>query len=253
MTVLLAGFLLALGWLLLWRATTSQKQGETLRNQAMAHLLEIGLYKDHPRPMLQSLGALFNTSGRVMKLLFPPSVLFVLPALVVVLYTQALYSHRPVKPWESVVLSVVTERPTPLSLRLPSEVHKEMGPISDPSGLRQYWRLSAPEAGSYTVTVQGEEKTAEKTLVVGSEPKSLNPRLGRSWRDWVLRFIEKPLPRSSVNEIKINYPRRKQWIGPYLVHWGVKLLLSFAVWLMVLGLAERQLQRRRELPPPSRS
>jgi len=252
-TVLLAGFLLALGWLLIWRATTSQEKAGTLRNQAVAHLLEIGLYKDYPRPMLQSLGCLINISGQIMRLLFLPSLLFLLPALVIVLYTRALYAHRPVEPFESVVFSAITERPISLSLRLPSEVHKEVGPITDSSGLRQFWRLRAAQAGSYVVAVHGQGETAEKILVVGSDPKSLNPRLGRSWKDWLLRFIEKPLPGSSVKEIKVNYPRRKQWLGPYPVHWGVELLLSFILWLMLLGLVERQLRRRQGLHRRSES
>ena len=231
MSLIPASFLLALAWLLLWRWTSVPCRTERVTGQGVGHLLEIGIYKDHPIVLLRCLGDLVLLSLSLGRLLLPASLLFLLPCLLIVPQLASRYDHRPYEVGEKVLVEVQAE--VPVSLELPPGLELEAGPLF--LGQSVYWRLSAAAEGDFRIRVIDGADTQEKLLRVGGEG-AVNPAREQGRFSWLFHPSERPLPSgSSVREIHLDYPDQSLWLRDHEIHWGWLLLVGFFVWVALLN------------------
>lgn len=190
-------------WWLLMRWATDADGLARMIHRALGHLLEIGLYKDAPRPLFGALGDLCKAGLKVGRLLLLPSILMLLPILPTLPWLSSLYQYRPVEPGESVVLSVNTAAPQSVKLKLPAGVKLDAPRVASPEEV--FWRLRADQPGLYELEVDSEGQNLHRRLRVGI-PGSVQ---------------------TTGQGLRLDYPPRTLWIGDIRVHWLLVLLFWF--------------------------
>lgn len=243
--MVLGSLVLAVAWWVIWRLTTDDAKTKDVVDRATGHFLEIGLYKDHPRPMFKALWELQVASLRLGWVLLLPSLLFLIPLILVLPYLAASYTHRPLKVGESAVVSLegATAEAT---LELPTGLNLEAGPLVYPTPLspnnfskvprKNYsWRVSGSEPGSYQATFKAGRTEVTKRVRVGETWEAVNPRRTPGWVAWIWNPSEGHFRRSWCEEIRLDYPRRDLWVGNMRVHWLLLFLLSFIVAVTITG------------------
>lgn len=235
MKLAFGGLLLALAWWALWRLTTNAASVHQVIARASGHFLEIGLYKDQPRAMAQSLWELQRVSLRLAWVLLAPSLLFVFPLVLVVVYLGACYSHRPLLPGESAVLSV-RGLPQPVELALHPSLLEEAGPVVrelEGGGQETLWRIKGMDPGSFQVSLSGGEVRVLKRVTIGQPGGAVNSVRSSRWLDWLKNPTEMPLDREV--EIRLDYPRRELWFGDRQVPWWFVLVCWFLIFVSATG------------------
>ena len=209
---------------------------EDSRNRAVGHLLEIGLYRDHPRVMLLCLRCLATQAAQLGRSLLKPCLLFLLPLLVLLPPLARFNDYRPLHPGESVLLTVTgvgLEEPhltTPEGLQVDSEAVK----ISSKDQF--VWRLSAVTEGNHTVEVSVGENRWGKSLQVSREPGLVSLSRSSTWTQWLLHPYESRLgAKDPVSLITVEYPQRRFWLGDHRLPWLLPFILAFLASLTLLG------------------
>ncbi len=233
MTLALGGLILALIWWALWRLTTDSRSVGQILSQATGHFLEIGLYKDQPRAMGESLWELQRVSLRLGWVLLAPSLLFLIPLVLVGGYLGACSSHRPLLPGESAVLSV--RGPAKVRLVLHPSLVEEAGPlVRDVNGKKEtVWRISGTTPGSFQVAMEVGEKRYLKRVRVGAPGPAVKSTRSSRWLGWLQNPTELPL--SGEAEVRLDYPPHTTWLGVWSVPWWLVLLGWFLLFVTVTG------------------
>ncbi len=217
--ILLGGLGLALSWWIIWRLVTRPEVVDSALSRAGGHFLEIGIYRDHPRPMLKSLGALNRAGMRLCWVLLPPSLAFTLPLLALGYLLWHSLALRPPVVAEAFLVSVTgpTEQ---VALEVPAELAVEVGPARVGGEGQTSWRLRANQEGRFPIKVRTQSGETSKEVLVG-----------QSWSPvW---------PSSNYSgglTIEVDYPERTIWMGDTRIHWALALFLAF---LVALPLTQR--------------
>ena len=217
----LSGFVLALSWWVIWRFTTDDQKADRAIQAAGGNFLEIGVYKNYPRPMLKSLGALNRSSLRLGWLLLPPSLLFLIPLFLVGFYSWSTLAFRPPAVGESVLISAPSIEA--LELQTPPLLTVEAGPVRVPDSQTTYWRVLAEDKGAFPLQVNGPQVTLHGKLKVMD-----------TWT---------PLKGSMSGKIQVDYPDRDLWVGTRRIHFALAVFLAF---LIGLPLTNKLVPRRRK-------
>ena len=209
---------------------------EESRDRAIGHLLEIGLYRDHPRVMLLCLQALAGQAAQLGRSLLAPCLLFILPLVVLVLPLARYNDYRPLHPGESVLL-VVTGKDLSQPRITTSEgllIDSEAVKISSQNEV--VWRLSALSEGDHTVQVSVGENRWDKSLQVSRDPGLVSLSRSSNWAHWLLHPYESKLDaEETVSGIRVDYPQRQFWFGDHRIPWLVPFLITFLASLILIG------------------
>ena len=222
---ILAGLALALCWWLIWRLTTDAEKIDRALRSASGNFLEIGLYKDYPRPMLQSLGSLNGASLRLGWLLLPPSLLFLLPLFIIGFCVWSSLAFRPLVVGEAVLVSAQSIEP--MELKLPMQLVLEAGPVRVKDSSTTYWRVRGEEKGYFPFEVVGPQSTLHGYLNVEN--------------NW-------PPPKSGFisTGVQVDYPRRELWIGTRRIHYALAVFLTFLIALPLTAVILPARRKKRE-------
>lgn len=230
MILALASLFLAASWWLLLRWTTGLDALNKVLDKSAGHVLEIGLYKDEPRPMMASFWDLCRSSLELGRALLAPAVLFLLPLLLVSGPLISCYEHRSLKVEENVLLWVQAEFDDidSLQLDLPAGIEMDSGPVRDATSGDVAWRLQATEPGTYRLRLTKSGQSVEKRLRVEQGLKPLNPQRSKSWLHWVWQPTESVLPGDAwADRVRLDYPKRELWLMDRVWPWWLLLLLGF--------------------------
>lgn len=221
-------------WFLVSRLCGLESLNQTL-SKASGHILEIGLYKDHPRNIFKALASITEVSFSLLKQLLAPCLCFTAIFVPVLALLASTYSLRPLNVAEQFILSARSQGKETASptLSLQSEIVLDSNPIVDPKTRTTYWRLQAGEEGRHNLKIGIQGKTSvELPVQVGGNDKPLLSNLRGATNGWLWQPYSRPLAHSSgLVEVRLQYPQRELWVSNLRVHWAV---LFAAIFLLAL-------------------
>jgi len=198
---------------------------ETKRRIA-ARLYEFRLFVDEPKLIWQAQAGLLRDNLRYLGLTLVPAVVLALPMLVLFAQLDALYGWTPVRPGQTVVVTVQARQPfgsgEPLpALMLPNGFLAEVSPVRALEKRQISWRLRAMQAvsGTLRVTMQGD--SVSKSISAGSGLRYLSKRRVSGVPDLLWHCTEMPIRSQWIDWIEVDYPPSRIEMAGVGLHWAV--------------------------------
>jgi hypothetical protein len=204
--------IVAVGMLLVYRATSNQPHLAEAKRRMQAALFEIRLFNDDLGTILRAQGDILRHNLTYLRLSLVPMLVMLVPLVLVMSQLQSYYEYRSLAPGAVFVLGLEVSPQTPptrpeVQLRLPLGLHAETGDVWIPARSQLSWRLRADQPGHFQIVVQQGSEAMVKTVQVGSGFVRLSPvRQRANWVGVLLYPSEPPLPGSSlIRSIRVSY------------------------------------------------
>ena len=254
--VTLAALLSGIFALLVYRWTSNQEALAAVKRRLFAHLLEVRLFNDDLRAVLQAQLRLLRENLTYLRLNLVPLLWMIVPFMLVIAQLQFHYGYDGVEVGERTLLvvdlaatdsegaaAVEAEPRPPIEIEVPPGVAVETDGVWIPSLRQVVWRLRAEEPGDHELTVSTGGEAFTKSLFVA------DPEGGARWvrrsptrrraaiLDQLLYPAEPSLPRGGpVERIDVQYAAASiSFFGLFDVHW----LIAFLVLSIALAFALR--------------
>ena len=240
-------FLIALLALVSFKFVSNQSRLRSARNRALAHVLELHLYRDDLLGVFSIFGRILLATLVYLRQSLAPLVILLLPLGIFFIHLAAWFECQPLRPGEPALLTVRLDSAHPV-LQTSVAVTNSTGlRVEQPAFVSAaeneiVWRL-IPQmdltAGWVEVTVAG--TALRKSVTVSPWLKSVSSRRvrGSSWNS-LLYCAEPPLPRDCpVAFIELAYPPRHYYLGATDVNW----ILAIFVISLAFGLVLRHPMR----------
>jgi uncharacterized membrane protein (DUF106 family) len=210
--------LLGLVSLIVYKYTSPQKSIRRVRDDITAHLLALKLFPD-------SLAVTFRIQGRIIRgalallmLSLPPTLVMVVPMVLVLAQMAPWYQQRPLRVGEETVVTMQLSGDPSVSwpevkLEKPSAAEVLLGPVRINSRREVCWSIKATENGYQHLQFQVGNEKAEKDLSIGDGFMRCSARRP-GWDGWdiLMQPLEPPFrPGSAVRSISVGYPERVSW------------------------------------------
>lgn len=220
--------------LLVYGKTSNQDGIATVRNNIVASLLEMRLFRDDLVVVFRAQGRVLKDSLRYFGYSLVPLAWILVPLLLLFIQLDRVYGSRPLAPGESAIVRV--EQATTdanLTLEASSGVVVETPSLRIANSNGVNWRIRGETPGEHSLTVRAAGAALTKEVVVGSGRASLSPtRPSSGFFDQLLHPGEAPLPADSpLEDITIHYQRATVSFLGWHVHW----MIPFLILTIVLG------------------
>ncbi len=224
--------------LLVFKYVSDQDAIGRVSDSVKANLLALKLFKDSFAVTMQAQGRLFKAAFLVLFHALRPSLVMIVPFLLLFCQLGLWYQARPLLPGEraQMVMELNGDVDTPLPdvtiASMPS-AEVTIAKTTVQSNRQIYWEIEAKKASSENIVFQVDGEKIEKELAIGSSFMPVSP-LRPGWN--ILHILENPRekpfpPDSTVKSISIEYPDRisktsgtNWWMGYYFV---VMLVFGF--------------------------
>ena len=233
--------------LAVFRVCSNQRGIRAVKDQIMAHLLEVLLYRDELRVVMRAQARLFVDNLKYLAHALVPLACMIVPVGLLLVQTDLRYGRRPLRPGEQAVVTVKLKAgslsPTQATLVAPAQatlvappgIEVETPPVRIPSLEEVSWRVKAVSAGDHELhfSVAGSEFT--KRVVVGDSARRI---VGRRVRDGVWQPLLHPGEavldaNQPVEWVAVEYPDAPVRFLRWRLHW----VWPFFVLTMVFGYA----------------
>ena len=205
-------------FLLAFKYVSNQRAIKRVKDDIKANLLALKLFKDSAAVALRAQGSILFAALRLMTLSLVPTVVMIVPVLLILGQLALWYQARPLhvgedavvtvslKPADSAAASTVELEPT-------SAIENALGPVHIRSKHEVCWNIRALESGYHRLTFHAGSETVEKELAIGDGFMRVSKlRPAWQWLDALVNPWEKPFAAdSSIQSIEIDYPSRDSW------------------------------------------
>jgi hypothetical protein len=236
----------AVGVLMTVRLFSNQAELKRVKNKIKAHFLELKLFKNDPRAVLHAQKALLLYNGRYLMLLLKPTLIMLPFLLILLIHTDAWFSHRPLQPGESAVVSLATTqggRESLASIRIShgAGLAVETPSLTDFAQNQVSWRIRALEEGNHPLNFEGLDTNVGKTVVVRWRRMARAARrIDATVPGLLLYPPEQPLLSAvPLAGIELAYPARSIQLLWWRIHW---MVIFFAFVLVFILLCRRALR-----------
>jgi hypothetical protein len=229
--------------LLVVKALSNQDRVEAAKRQIHAALLEIRLFNHDLRAMLRAALEVFCRNGAYLRALALPTLVAVVPLVVLLLQLDAFYGFSGLPPGvPGVITARLRDGFTPrdgngerlrADIEVPASVRVNADAIWFPAAQEIVWKVTPLAAGRYDVRIRVGDETFSKRLHA-SDDVALRAA-SRASRGWLMDIFEPAdamLPDSAaVTAIAVRYESRRIDVLGWRLHWLVVfavLSLSFA-------------------------
>ena len=225
--------------LLVFRVSSNQRGIRAVKDQIMAHLLEVLLYRDELRVVMRAQARLFVDNLKYLAHALVPLACMIVPVGLLLVQTDLRYGRRPLRPDEQAVVTVKlkagSSSPIEAALVAPAGIEAETPPVRIPSVGEVSWRVKAVSAGEHELrfSVEGSEFT--KRVVVGDSALRIVGRRvsGGVWQP-LLHPGEAVLDANQpVEWVAVEYPDAPVRVLGWRLHW----VWPFFVLTMAFGYA----------------
>lgn len=223
-----------------FKYTSNQNAIGSVKDSVKANMLALKLFKDSFAVTMQAQGNLFKGAFLILFHALRPSLIMMIPFVLLFCQLGLWYQARPLLPGEraQVVMQLNGDADTPLPdvtiASMPS-AEVTIAKTTVPSKRTLYWEVEAKQASSENIIFQVDEENIEKELAIGDSFMPVSPlRPGWNVLDILENPREKPFPpNSTVKSISIVYPDRisktsgtNWWMGYYV---AVMFAFGFAL------------------------
>ncbi len=236
-------FSLIVALLMLWvfRHTSDQERMRQVKNRIKAHLLEMRLFRDEWRLLLQAQKNIVRYNLQYLRCTLRPFLVLLLPLFLLLVHLHEWFGYRPLRPGEAAIVTVQVEEQGRGALR---EVRLEAGPglsietppLRIPARGEVSWRVRALSPGEHAIVVHvGNGHFRKRIRVAEGELARIEPLLGNLnfWDSLLYPQMERVASSSRIRRIAVGYPSRRLEVFSWEVHW----LLPFLVLSLGLGFA----------------
>ena len=211
--------------LLIFRWTSNQRRIRTVKDRIISHLLEVVLYRDELRVVLQAQAAIFRDNLRYFASALVPLAFMILPMAVLLIQADLRYGHRPLKVGERAIVAAKlrpgTAAPDQLAISAPSGIAVETPPLRIPALGEVDWRIRGLQPGAWNLRFSQGETTFTKQVLVGARAGRVSTtRVSESAWSQLLHPGERPLPsRGPAALVKVSYPGAELHLWKWRLHW----------------------------------
>jgi hypothetical protein len=230
--------LAGLAMVYVFRRWSDQRVLRATVNRMLAHLMEFRLFVDEPALVMRAQRDLFIENWHLLRLVARPSLILVIPSIILLGQMDACYGRAPLTIGHPAVVTiqlkntggiakpeVVLKTPVAIRVETPGVRVARLNQIS--------WRIrpSAPSSGKLRVI--GPERAITKSIVAGQGVHYLSERRVSSLAAFLLHLNELPLRDASIASIEVLYPSATI----LHLHWLVWfLIISCGTAIVVYGL-----------------
>ncbi|NLX94576.1 MAG: protease inhibitor I42 family protein [Rhodopirellula sp.] len=232
--------------LLVFKYTSNQRAIKRARDDIRAHRLGRKLFKQNASAAFRTQGRIIAAAFRLLALAVPPTLVMVVPVLLLWGQMALWYQSRPLRVGEEAVVSLelngdIGDAWPEMRLRPTDAAEVTAGPVRMFSQGEVCWSIRARKSGYHRLVIDVEGRPYEKELAVGNGYMQVSAvRPAWCWTDILLYPAERPFsPESPVQSIRIDYPRRDSWTSGadrWAIYWFAASLvaaLCFRPWLRV--------------------
>ena len=204
--------------LLVFKYTSNQRAIKRARDDIRAHRLGRKLFKQNASAAFRTQGRIIAAAFRLLALAVPPTLVMVVPVLLLWGQMALWYQSRPLRVGEEAVVSLelngdIGDAWPEMRLRPTDAAEVTAGPVRMFSQGEVCWSIRARKSGYHRLVIDVEGRPYEKELAVGNGYMQVSAvRPAWCWTDILLYPAERPFsPESPVQSIRIDYPRRDSW------------------------------------------
>jgi hypothetical protein len=234
-TLVLVSVLAGVAMVYVFRRWSDQDALRGTTNRMLAHLMEFRLFIDEPALVMRAQRELFLENWRLLRLLVRPSLILIVPSIVLLAQLDACYGRAPLRIGHAAVVTVQLKDlggadAAGIVLKAPAAITVETPAVRVPRLNQISWRIRPIAPASGELQVVGPERVATKSIAAGQGIHYLSER--RSLREFFLHLSEPPLLDSSITSIEVLYPSATI----LHLHWLVWfLLVSCATGIVIYG------------------
>lgn len=230
LAMVVVSFITGVGLLAIFRYTSNQRGIRRAKDQVLADLLEVLLYRDDMRAVIRAQGRLLLHNAVYLRFALPPIVFIIIPFMLFAFQLELRYGHRALTPGESAIVGVAVAPDVNLdgvTLSVPDGIELETHGLRMPSVNEVDWRIRAETPGEFVIRVGAQGNEYEKGLVVGSWGERVSmARVAGGFLDLLKNPGEPPLPDGApIHSIRVNYPGANMrafgwsmlWLWPWLI------------------------------------
>jgi hypothetical protein len=220
----------AVGMLLVFRATSRQRELAAVKRAIQADVFEVRLFSDDPGMVLRIQGAVLRHTFHYLRLSLAPTLWLVVPLSLVMIHMEFHYAYGGLTPGTPALVTVTLAGENPVhdmargvSLDAPAAIRVTSPAVWFPSLHEVTWSVVPESDGDFELRIRAGGETYSKAVVVSDTWERRSPvRQGPGLGDQILYPSEVPLPAGApVAAITVGYPgRRPAWN----LHWSVLYL-----------------------------
>jgi uncharacterized membrane protein (DUF106 family) len=228
--------------LLVYRATSDQKALRRVKNRITAGILEILLFRDDLRAIVQAQWDIFRHTLTYMRLSLVPMLWVIVPIVLLMIQLQFHYGYRPLQPGESAIVTATlagedgSVEDGELRLNADDGLEVETPLLLIPAVREADWRVGALSDGSYQLLLEMDGQELAKSVVVGRYSGTISPRRpSAGLLDQLLYPVEPPVPGdAAVEAIEVAYSTATVSFFGWDTHWMIAFFILTIVFAFVL-------------------
>jgi uncharacterized membrane protein (DUF106 family) len=236
-------FVVSIGMLLIFRATSNQEALESVKRGIHAGLFEIRMWNDDMRAIFRAQFEILRKNLSYLRYSLPPMLWIIPPLFLIVAQLQFHYGYEGLEPGKATLLEVrlaegavdpQTDKPQ-VELVTPSGFRAETPSVWSPSERLMTWRVSAGEPGTYELQIRFDGETYTKSAVAVADVRRRSPERVRGWFRELVYPAEAPLPADgAIESISLDYPDREVSLLGWKAHWLIHFFILTIVFAFVL-------------------
>ena len=234
----------AIGMLLVLRATSNQRAIADVKRHIHAGVFEIRLFNDNPRAMGRAQLDILRHNLTYIRLSLAPMAWMLMPLVLLIAQLQFYYGYAGLGAGQSAIVKVrLKEGASPssgtspaISIETPTGLRVQTPLVWIPSEREAVWRIGTERIGDYQLTVVLDGRSATKQVRVSDQVGWRTPdRLEAGLLNEVLYPAESPIEADiPIEAITVAYPEREVSLLGYPVHWmiaffALSLVFAFAL------------------------
>lgn len=220
------------GILMLWvfKLTSNQKAIERAKKKMQAYLLELRLYGDDPALIFKTQGRLLASNMRYLGLMFKPALILTVPMVLLLVHLDAVYGIGPLKPGETVIVTVQTAGRLAATAAAPRLDAPDTVAIDTPA-VRAFsdgqfsWRLKGIGESAGLLQFDWDGRKWTKEIVAGNALSYVSHRRTADFWETFLYAGEDRIDTPDISWINISYPAAEIETGGFHLHWLIWFLL----------------------------
>ncbi len=215
--------------LIIFRFTSNQRKIKAVKNLIKAYILEIRLYQDSPRVILQALGQIMRHNTVYLRHALVPLLIMFVPVFLILANLNTKYNYRSLRAGEVFILKTHLDKdadPFKVTLKTPEGLTVQTPPVHIMNPHAEVaWRLKVEKVGVYEAKLFYGSEIVTKSIHADNHASTISStRIGSDFVSILLHPAEAPLPADCPFEsIQVSYASNSHTFFGIRMHW----LLAF--------------------------